>query len=438
MGTVNGAGNVIFFPIVSVLYKLLVVLPNQLTYYVLETITWLTGANFLNVLTKNNSFGGSFFDYSAKSEFFKIFFFIAIVSLLVFAGSLIFGLLRAYTKKSANGEINQKKNMVEVVKRSVGSIVIVLMIPIGFVIINSLISYVFQALFSIQGLLKNNTNNQLTNNTIIAFNQYLNTHYGNGLDTLKRNNGMLIFNIWISGYNLLPEISNNKYISQLILEDGHDLNNIAKSVMSIMKGGSVFSTAGDITFQNADKWNIFLSVLTSLVMLYLIIMFVISVITRLLEVYYLILIAPIVIFGGIAMEKSQGKWIVKTFHKVLTTNVAILGYFFFNIIYSLILSSFDANHFSLRVLQFALLFAGMVLVNQIPKIFMSFLNSDEQVVGNELKEASMQMKTITAPLSTAMGSAFTGTLAFMKSGQNNTLNSYQPISPTANGNNFRV
>lgn len=433
-----GVGNTLFYPITFVLYKLLVVLPNKLTYHILELINWITGNNMITMLAKNNqgqSAIGSVF--SPQNQFFTVFMFVVLVGLALFVVAFIFGMLRAFSKKSANGEVNKKANMLDILKRSTGGIVIVMLIPIMFVLTTSLIGYFFNMLYGIGNF---NPSNSSDYNAYGAMNNFINYHYNQDLTQTERDawqltnhqrmSALMVFNIWSSGYDMSGE---NLTIAQAIDKNGHDLNTIAHSIFNLMKGNSFSSIDGNIA--SVDRWNIFISILCSLVMLYLIIMFVVSVLSRLLEVYFLVLISPIVIFGGIAMDKTQGKWIVKTFHKIICVNVAILGYFFFNLIYMLMLSTILASNksFSLTILKFALLFAGMVLVNQVPKIFMSFLNSDEQVVGNELKEAMSQTKTITAPLTTAMGSAFVGTLSLMRSNNTNMANN-MPYTPVTSNN----
>lgn len=414
--------NVLTYPFMSIIIKFFIVMPVKALNIIMQTIAWLSGTQLSDAL-----FGQSV----TNSHFFKVFLMIALFSIFVFIGVFIYGYVRAYIKRSNGDGNNIKENVSSLFKRSTASIITVIAIPIGFVIALNILNKLTNIFSNIMFLTNGGQNDEFQAITKVFQQASGNSpQFRRHFDFGELQRAIISFNIWSTGYDINLDTAVGKSYARAILQDGHDLNKIVKLIAR--DSDSTFYNHLNITsfadnplnFGNLDKWNILLPILAALISLYLMILFVVSVVVKILELYSLVLFAPIIIFGKIAMEKSQGKWIVRTFHKALSVNIALLGYYLFNFLYILILkglSSAQGVNFSVRVVQFIILFAGLTFINLVPQLMLRFLNSDEQVTNNEFNHAKSTLQTVVSPITTAASAGLSAMVSSIRTMNNAAL-----------------
>lgn len=399
-GALNTGVNTLLFPLMGLIINLFVVWPINTLLKLLETINWISGSQLANAL---------FFSASGDSIFYKTFIYIASITGVLFV--FIFGaaLIKAVVQGDKKPGQNSKMTIVELIKKSGIALIIVIAIPSVFLVLVNLLSFVTglltNALFTVDD----------KSSAFQAIKQVFLQSAGNKADFDKHfdyfviQRTMVAFNIWLVGYDIGADPVAKADLARAILTPGNDLNNVVKLIAS-QNDSSFFNlnlgslSQNPISYNNLNNWNIFLLILAALVCLYLILTFIVSVMVRMLEIFALILIAPVIIFGSITIEKSNTKWIVKTFHKMLAANVALFGYYLFNFLYLvLIQTSLEQSNTPFRIMQFVILFGGMVFINQIPRLMLEFWNNREVAVANELQQAKQTFNVITKPLTTAIG-----------------------------------
>lgn len=398
---INGVGNTLFAPLMLILYKLLVVWPNQIIFWFLSLIQKITGFdnNGLNL--------GSNVVYGSDSPFLKIFGAFVLFGLIIGAFCFCIAIFRVYL----NGTKDRKQEFFNIAKRSAYGVIITACLPVLFFVVSMLINTLFSSMFSkILDVASNNINNSsfklIMDNLVTKVPDPHNQNVMIVSDNVYiQMNKLFVFNTWTLGFSG-DIIKDNKL--------NPDLLPVANSIKNL----SSFAWRNDgldlLANSSLSQWNVLLSGIASIIFLFGIITFIISVIVKLLWVYILMFLAPLIMGGGVLVEKNTSKFVVDFVQKLIIVQICVIGYFLFSMIYTLIIGSLAntiSNNITMRILQFAVLFAGIALINQIPTAMIKYFNSNEQLIGNEINESKQAFNTVARPLQTAFTSVITGAVA---------------------------
>lgn len=227
---IQGIGNYATYPILILIYRIFVVMPNQIIFLIFKLVGKMTGFSILENVGLNKANGGGYLTANGNS-FMLTFFAIFGGSLIV--GGVMFAIAIARAQIASKEEVQKhgeaKERILMMCKRFGFALGVSLILPLGFVMVTVVVGFFFQSIMSFSFDL--GSQRQGVAGLVLS-------RLGSGPNALSatdRLNGLLVFSTWTVGYSAEP--GSPQSISELLKSStDNDMTRILDGIKELDNG----------------------------------------------------------------------------------------------------------------------------------------------------------------------------------------------------------